>query len=241
MKIGIILQARCGSKRLPNKVIKKINDKAIIELIIERLKKIPNSKLIVATTKNVNDDKICKICKKNKVLFYRGKNNDVLSRFYEIALKYNLQTVIRCNADCPFLDIEILKKMLKIFKKKKYDYFSNILKPSFPSGLHIEIFNFYALNKAHSEAAKKSDREHVTPFIYKNKRKFFIGSFKYKKDLSFHRWTIDYLEDFRFVKRVFKEFNYRNNFKMADLLALLKKKPEIMKFNYYIKKRQNLL
>ena len=118
MKIGIILQARCGSKRLPNKVIKKINDKAIIELIIERLKKIPNSKLIVATTKNVNDDKICKICKKNKVLFYRGKNNDVLSRFYEIALKYNLQTVIRCNADCPFLDIEILKKMLKIFKKK---------------------------------------------------------------------------------------------------------------------------
>ena len=241
MQTGIILQARCSSKRFPNKVIKNINDKPILELVIERLKKISCATLIVVTTKSKDDDKICKICLKNNIPFYRGKINDVLSRYYETASKYKLKTIIRCNADCPFIDKDILEKMLKIYKKKKYDYFSNILEPSFPSGLHVEIFNFKTIKIAYKKATSSSDREHVTPYIYKNKKKFLIGSFKNNKDLSFHRWTIDYLEDLRFVKKVYKEFNYKNTFKMIDVLKLLKKKPEIMKINYYIKKKQNLL
>ena len=241
MQTGIILQARCNSKRLPNKVIRNIKNKPILGYIIERLQNISETQLIVATTKSKNDDAICKICKKNDVPFYRGKKNDVLSRYYEISSKYKLKTIIRTNADCPFLDKGIIKKMIKIFKKRKYDYFSNILEPSFPSGIHVEIFNQKTLNKAHKEATSISDREHVTPYIYKNKKKFFVGSFKNIKNLSFHRWTIDYLEDLKFVKKVYKEFNYRNNFNMNDVLKLLKKKPEIMKINYYIKKKQNLL
>lgn len=241
MQTGIILQARCNSKRLPNKVIRNIKNKPILEYIIERLQNISETQLIVATTKSKNDDAICKICIKNDVPFYRGKKNDVLSRYYEISSKYKLKTIIRTNADCPFLDKGIIKKMIKIFKKRKYDYFSNILEPSFPSGIHVEIFNQKTLKKVHKEATSVSDREHVTPYIYKNKKKFFVGSFKNNKNLSFHRWTIDYLEDLRFIKKVYKEFNYRNNFKMNDVLKLLKKKPEIMKINYYIKKKQNLL
>lgn len=241
MQTGIILQARCNSKRLPNKVIRNIKNKPILEYIIERLQNISETQLIVATTKSKNDDAICKICIKNDVPFYRGKKNDVLSRYYEISSKYKFKTIIRTNADCPFLDKDIIKKMIKIFKKKKYDYFSNILEPSFPSGIHVEIFNQKTLKKVHKEATSVSDREHVTPYIYKNKKKFYVGSFKNNKNLSFHRWTIDYLEDLRFIKKVYKEFNYRNNFKMNDVLKLLKKKPEIMKINYYIKKKQNLL
>ena len=241
MQTGIILQARCNSKRLPNKVIRNIKNKPILEYIIERLQNISETQLIVATTKSKNDDAICKICIKNDVPFYRGKKNDVLSRYYEISSKYKFKTIIRTNADCPFLDKDIIKKMIKIFKKKKYDYFSNILEPSFPSGIHVEIFNQKTLNKAYKEAISISDREHVTPYIYNNKKKFFVGSFKNNKNLSFHRWTIDYLEDLKFVKKVYKEFNYRNNFNMNDVLKLLKKKPEIMRINYYIKKKQNLL
>lgn len=241
MRTGIILQARCKSKRFPNKVIKKIKNKYLIELIIERLKNIKNIPLIVATTKNKNDDKICKISKKIKVAYFRGKMNDVLSRYYETALKHKLDTIVRCNADCPFLEKKMLEKMLKIYKKKKYDYLSNILEPSFPSGQHIEIFNFKTLKKAYKNAKQKLEREHVTPYIYKNKKIFKIGSFKQNIDLSFHRWTIDYKEDFLFVKRIFKEFGYKNTFSSKDILNLLYKKPDIMKLNYYLKKKQNLL
>jgi len=202
MQTGIILQARCNSKRLPNKVIRNIKHKPILELIIERLQNIPHTKLIVATTKSKDDDEICKICIKNDVPFYRGKKNDVLSRYYEITSKYKLKKKIKTKIDCPFLNKKMIKKMIAIFKKKKYDYFSNILEPSFPSGMHIEIFNKKTLNRAHKEAISISDREHVTPYIYKNRKKFYSGSFKNNKDLSFHRWTIDYLEDLKFVKKV---------------------------------------
>ena len=127
------------------------------------------------------------------------------------------------------------------YKKKKYDYLSNILEPSFPSGLHLEIFNFKTLEKSHKCAKQKLEREHVTPYMYKNKQKFKIGSFKQNIDHSFHRWTIDYKEDFLFVKRIFKEFNYKNTFNAKDILNLLKRKPNIMKLNYFLKKKQNLL
>ncbi len=241
MRTGIILQARCKSKRFPNKVIKKIKNKYLIELIIERLKNIKNVPLIIATTNNKSDDKICKLSEKNKVAYFRGKMNDVLSRYYETALEYNLGTIVRCNADCPFLEKKMLSKMLNIYKKKKYDYLSNILEPSFPSGQHLEIFNFKTLEKAYKNAKQKLEREHVTPYIYKNKNIFKIGSFKQDIDLSFHRWTIDYKEDLLFVKRIFKEFNYKNTFSSKDILKLLNKKPNIMKINYYLKKKQNLL
>jgi len=241
MKTGIILQARCNSKRFPKKVLKKINNKSILELVIERLKNIKNLSLIVATTTSKDDDEIYKISKKNGVLCFRGKTNDVLSRYYEAANKYELNIIIRCTADCPFIDRKILNKMLKKYLNNKYDYFSNILEPSFPSGLHVEILNFKTLKIAYKEAIKKSDREHVTPYIYRKRNKFKIGSFKQKINQSFHRWTIDYKEDLKFVKKVYKEFNYKNSFQMKDILRLLKKKPEIMNINYFLKKKQNLL
>ena len=121
MQTGIILQARCNSKRLPNKVIRNIKHKPILELIIERLQNIPHTKLIVATTKSKDDDEICKICIKNDVPFYRGKKNDVLSRYYEITSKYKLKTIIRTNADCPFLDKDMINfwnRVIKYFENK---------------------------------------------------------------------------------------------------------------------------
>ena len=241
MKTGIILQARCNSKRFPNKILKKINKKSILELVIERLKNIKKISLIVATTTNKDDDRIYKISKKNNIHCFRGKTNDVLSRYYEAANKFKLDVIIRCNSDCPFIDKTILIKMFKKYQQNKFDYFSNILEPSFPSGLHVEFLNFKTLKNAHQKAKKKSDREHVTPYIYRNKNKFKIGSYKQKINQSFHRWTIDYKDDLKFVKKIYKEFNYKNSFEMNDILNLLDKKPKIMNLNYFLKKKQNLI
>jgi spore coat polysaccharide biosynthesis protein SpsF len=81
----------------------------------------------------------------------------------------------------------------------------------------------------------------VTPLIYTNPKLFKIANYKNNKNLSFHRWTLDYIEDFLFIKRIYKEMNYREDFSSRDILNLLKKKPNIMKINYHIKKKQNLL
>ena len=241
MKTGILLQARCDSRRFPKKILEKINNKTMLETVVDRLNNINKTKLIIVTTKKKNDDKVLQISKKLKVKCFRGKTSDVLSRFYEAALKYKLNTIIRCNADCPLIDRKLLIKMLKKFKNNKFDYISNILDPTYPSGLHVEIFNFKSLKKAHENALTLSDREHVTPYIYKNSKKFKIFSVKNKKNLSFHRWTVDYIKDLKFIKEIYKELDDKNNFEMKDIIKIIKNKPNLKKINYSIEKKQNLL
>jgi spore coat polysaccharide biosynthesis protein SpsF len=139
LKIGLIFQARANSKRLKKKIFKKINNKTILELFIQRIKKVKKIQhIIAATTNNLEDDKTVLISKINKVNIFRGSEKNVLSRFYNAAKKFKLDLIIRCNADCPFIDPKLINKMLKNYKNS-YDYYSNILIPTFPSGMHIEI------------------------------------------------------------------------------------------------------
>ena len=210
-------------------------------MFIKRIRKVKEiDHIIAATTRNVEDDKTVLISKTNDVSIFRGSEKNVLSRFYNAAIKFKLDLIIRCNADCPFIDPKLINKMLKNYKNS-YDYYSNILIPTFPSGMHIEIIKFNALKKAHNLAKKDIDKEHVTSFIYNNPKLFKIVNYKNSKNLSFHRWTLDYIEDFLFIKRVYKEMKYREDFNSKDIIKLLKKKPNIMKINYHIKKKQNLI
>lgn len=241
MKIGLIFQARANSKRLKKKIFKKINNKTILELFIKRIKKVKKiDHIIAATTRNIEDDKTALISKINKVNIFRGSEKNVLSRFYNAAKKFKLDLIIRCNADCPFIDPKLINKMLKNYNNS-YDYYSNILIPTFPSGMHIEIIKFNTLKKAYELAYKNIDKEHVTSFIYNNPKLFKIANFKNSKNLSFHRWTLDFNEDYLFIKRIYKEMNYREDFNTIDIIKLLKKKPNIMKINYHIEKKQNLI
>jgi spore coat polysaccharide biosynthesis protein SpsF len=163
----------------------------------------------------------------------------VLSRYYLAAKKFKIDLIIRCNADCPFIDSEIIDKMIKNYKNN-IDYYSNILKETFPSGMHIELIKFEALEKAYLNVENSSQKEHVTPYIYNNPKIFNIKNYTSKSKLSNHRWTIDFEEDFTFVEKVFKKMNYRNDFNMEKLLKVIKKNPSLRNINYHIPKKQNL-
>lgn len=229
-KILIIVQARCGSKRLKGKVLKKINNKSILEIIIKRIKKSKFSqKLVVATTKKKDDKKIINLCKKIKVDCISGDEINVLKRFYFVAKKYNAENIVRITADCPMVDFKLLDKMIKKFFSKKVQYLSNTLKPTFPHGLDIEIFNFTVLQKAYSNVTRKYDKEHVTPYIKRTKS---IKKFNYvnNKNLSGIRLTLDYNEDFQIIKKIYKYFHPKIYFTLNDMEELYKLKKEYFYF-----------
>ena len=235
--------SRLNSKRLPNKVLLKIKGKTILEHIVNRLKlskKIDD--IFVLTSKSKKDDKIFDLCNKIKINCYRGPENDVLRRFYEAAVNLNVEYIIRCNADCPFIDYKILDKMINNFEKyKKIDYLSNILEQTFPIGMHIEIFTKKTLNKAHRNCKSMKRREHVTPYIYNNK-KIISKNFSSIINLSHHRWTIDYFEDYLFTKKIYNKLYSSNKyFDMNDILKLLQKNQDLMNINYHIIKNNNIV
>lgn len=201
----IIIQARTGSTRYPKKIIKKINKITILEILIERLKrKVKSEKLIIATTINKNDNILCNIAKKNNIKYFRGSEKNVMSRYLKIGEVYNLDTIVRITSDCPFIDPKLLIKMLNIFDKKNIDYLSNTLpfeKKMFPDGSDIEIFNYKSLVKSF-KFTKKSELEHVTNQLWKNK-KFKSKIYHQKLNLSKFRYSLDYKSDFLIIKKIY--------------------------------------
>lgn len=241
--IVAIVQARTGSTRLPNKIFKELCGKPILWHVVNRLsysKQI--NQIIVATTNLMEDDKVEEFCKSNKIPFYRGSSDDVLSRYYEAAKKFNVDLIIRITSDCPVIDPQIIDKMLNefmnIYDKENIDYMSNTIIRTFPRGLDAEIFPFQVLEKTYIEAKQNYEREHVTPYIYQHPEIFKIINFPCEKDYSFHRWTVDTIEDFQLIKKIY-EFLYPENeiFHFEDILKLFEDKPELININKEVKQK----
>jgi spore coat polysaccharide biosynthesis protein SpsF (cytidylyltransferase family) len=236
MNINAIFQVRMGATRLPKKMLKTILGKPLLWHVVQRVKKARSvDQIVLATTTNKEDNQIVKFAKKMKLSYYRGSTEDVLDRFYKAAKKFNSDIIIRITPDDPFKDPHIIDNFTKFFLKTqglRLDYLSNTIRPTYPEGLDIEIFTFKALEKVWQEAKKPSEREHVTPYIWKNPKKFKIKNLSYKKNLSQLRWTIDYPEDLRFTREIYKRLYYKKKiFLMEDVLKLLTKEPKLTEIN----------
>ncbi|MEW6196561.1 MAG: glycosyltransferase family protein [Bacteroidota bacterium] len=237
-KIITVVQARLSSTRLPGKVLLPILGKPLLVRMIERVQ---NAKLIgqlvVATSSNPDDDAIEKICIQEKINCYRGHLTDLLDRHYQAAKKYNADAVVKIPSDCPLIDPTIIDKVLKYYidNSDKYDYVSNLHPATYSDGNDIEIMSMAAIEKAWKEATRNFEREHTTPYIWENPNHFRIGNIIWEDGLDLsvtQRWTIDFEEDYQFIKSVYEELYPSNpKFGIYDILNLLKEKPEIYKIN----------
>lgn len=235
MKILAITQARIGSTRLPEKILKTINGETLLEI---HLKRILQSKLIsklkVATTTEPDADKIVAIAKRLNVDVYKGSVNNVLERFYLTARPENPDWVVRLTSDCPLIDPVEIDKVIQHAINNDLDYVSNTLEPTYPDGLDTEIFKFSALEKAYNEAEATSELEHVTPYIWKNST--FNGGSLYRsdcvmneKDYSAIRLTVDTLEDFLVLEKLITMLGTGRPW--MDYVKALEENPEIQELN----------
>ncbi len=191
--------------------------------------------IIIATTTNKTDDPIINFCDKLGLKYFRGSEEDVLERFYYTAMYNNADVIIRLTSDCPLIDPKEIDKVISVYiKSPNYDYVSNTLVRSYPRGLDTEIFSFLSLKKAHVEAKKNFEREHVTPYLYKT-NKFLVGNVTYEKDVSNYRWTVDTNEDFELIKKIIENIYPQNElFSLEDLLELMIKFPKWTNINNHI-------
>lgn len=238
-----IVQARYGSTRLPGKILKEISGRPMLWHVVNRLSFSELiDKIIVATTDLPNDNITEEFCINNKIDYYRGNADDVLSRYYEAAKQFKADIVIRITSDCPLIDPLIIDKMLNSFLAvdSECDYMSNVIERTFPRGLDTEIFYYYALEKAMNEAMTIYDREHVTPFIYNHTDMFQTRNYSTSEDYSFHRWTVDTEEDRRLIEEIYKAlYNPDKLFSFEDVIKLFEQKPELIKINQHIKQKSS--
>ena len=205
----IIVQARTGSSRLPNKIFKQIGEITVLKYLINRIKLSKNTEqIIIATTDNIKDKKIIDFCNNEKIKYYIGDEQNVLKRFYDCALHFKATTIIRITSDCPFADPEIIDIMINKFHQKNIDYISNTTPPetsNWPDGSDVEILSFSALERSYNETKNKKEQEHVTFYIWKNRKtNFQTSQYQYPNDCSKFRFTIDYEEDLIVANKIDK-------------------------------------
>jgi spore coat polysaccharide biosynthesis protein SpsF len=228
-----ILQARMSSTRLPGKVLRPIRGRPMLHLQIERLLRCGAvDRLVVATSVQPDDDPIVSACTNVGVDCRRGPLNDVLDRFRVVAEAYAPDHVVRLTADCPLADQQVIDDLIALHLAGGYDYTTNALRRTFPRGLDCEIMTRDALARAASQASSPYEREHVTPFLYRANSGFRIGNLTCALDLSFLRWTVDTLEDFRFVEAVYGElYASKPKFTMYDVIQLQFERPLLRDMN----------
>ena len=239
MKAGIILLARMGSTRLPGKVMLDLCGKPVLEHIIKRLRKVNQAEsLIVATTVNDKDNIIAEFCERMNTVVFRGSEENVLDRCIHASEAFNLDVIVRVGADAPFIDWEIIDRMLELFftehnKGINLEYLSNCMRRCFPLGLDADIMTRDVLLRIDMETKKllkdqrKLNEINVIPYIHQNPAKFNILSYHEDFDYSHFRWTLDTPEDYELTKKIYEAlYPVKPNFLMEDVLELLEENPE---------------
>jgi spore coat polysaccharide biosynthesis protein SpsF len=238
-----ILQARMSSTRLPGKVLKPILGEPMISRQLERLNRARGfDSLLVATSTDRTDDAIELLCAENGIDCFRGSLKDVLDRFYQAAKAFKADNVVRLTGDCPLIDPQIVDKVIDFHLAGRFDYTSNKIDETFPDGLDVEVFGFNCLEQAWNEAALPSEREHVTPFIYKHPGRYRLGSYRNAVDLSSLRLTVDDEPDFDLVTRIYGALYPGNpEFTTRDILDLLDREPGLISLNSGILRKAGYL
>ena len=241
MKFLAIIQARCGSRRLPNKILKDIEGKPSLLRMLDRVSR---SKLIeeivVATTINDEDVEVVNVVSTNGYKVFVGSCEDVLDRYYQAAKLFKPEYVIRLTADCPLLDWRVIDEAIEFVDDDIDDL--AMISETFPDGEDVEIVKFSALERAWKEARLSSEREHVTIYIKNHPEKFKIRDFiNQNGNWGKERWTLDEKEDLEVIRYIYKHFSPRTDFSMSEIYEYLQKTPFVRMLNQKYIRNEGLL
>lgn len=235
-RVIAIIQARMSSTRLPGKVLQDLGGRPVLERMVERVKRARHvTETVVATTTDPLDMPIIELCQRLGTPVFRGSLPDVLDRYYQCAVNYRADYVVRLTGDCPLIDPDLIDQVVRALLDNPVDFTCNRLPPPFtrtyPIGLDVEACTFEALENAWKNATAKHDREHVMPYLYEVPGRFRIKQLQNDVDYGSLRWTLDTPEDLALLREVIKRLGNRNDFSWKEVLTLFQQDPELAKIN----------
>lgn len=241
MKTLVIIQARLGSSRFPGKVLQTIVGKPMLWHIVDRLGHVRAvEQIVVAVPSGPKDEPLRQFCKEQRILCCAGSEQDVLDRFYQVAKAYGGDPVVRITADCPLVDPALIQELIELYQSGKYDHVGvatgagaeRLQEGRFPDGLDGECFSFAALDRTWRQATDPRDREHVTRYMWSNRELFRCGHLTSKQPYPKARLTVDHLEDFRLVTKIYESlYSAERPFLLGEVMEFLNKNSHLFEIN----------
>jgi spore coat polysaccharide biosynthesis protein SpsF (cytidylyltransferase family) len=236
LRLLAVVQARLGSTRLPGKALLDLAGRPMLAHVLARAAAVPGvDETVLATTTSAEDDALADLAGAAGVACVRGSVDDVLDRVHAALRVHPADGVVRLTGDCPLLDPVVSGRVVGEFRRRagEADYVSNVHPPSYPDGLDTEVVGAAALEAAWREARRPSDREHVTPFLWRQPDRFRLANVAHAADLSGLRWTVDNARDLKFARAVYEALSPtgERRFGMAEILDLLGTRPDLSALN----------
>ncbi len=256
MRVLGVVQARTGSTRLPGKVLLPVAGQPLLARMLQRVRAARTlTDVVVATTTDPADQPVRQVCRQEGVRWVDGHPTDLLDRHYQAALACGLtespqggagdaaagqpgDVVVKIPSDCPLIDPAVIDQVLDVYLRqpRRWDFVSNLHPASWPDGNDVEVMPMAALAVAWREARLPHEREHTTPFLWDHPQRFRVGNVSWPTGLDYsmsHRFTIDYAEDYDFVRAVYDALwsPERPLFGLQEILDLLAARPDIFALN----------
>jgi spore coat polysaccharide biosynthesis protein SpsF len=250
MIVLALIQARMGSTRFPAKVLSDVLGKPMLLWQLERLRKSKElSRVVVATSDLPADDAIANFCKKIGQPFFRGSEASVLDRFHAAGLSFLSESekkdavVVRLTGDCPLSDPFLIDEGIREFHALRGSgcrYFG--YEDSMPDGMDFEVFTWQALDEVFHEQTDSFEKEHATPFMWRNPKRFGVRKFKRDGITPGLRFSVDYEEDRELVEEILKrEQSAGRFFGVQEIAALLASDEKLRAINGKIIKNEGLI
>ena len=237
----VIIQARIGSTRLRGKVLLHLVGYSMLWHIVQRCRAAEGiAEVVVATTDQPTDEAIVAMCKAGNIPYFRGSETDVLDRYYQAAIMYDADPILRVTADCPLIEPAIIADVLTMQQDDSFDLVGAATGAGaiydthnhFPDGVDVECYSMACLARLWREAKASQDREHVSLYALCNTDIFDIGRVYASADYRHHRWTVDHGEDFALATAVYEAlWTPGHHFGMEDVVDYLATHPEVYALN----------
>jgi spore coat polysaccharide biosynthesis protein SpsF len=241
MKIVATIEARMTSTRLPGKVLKPCVGKRMMELLVERVRRSELiDHIVISTTVNQTDDVLVQCAKDLGVGYFRGSEENVVERVVGAMEDAQADIVVQLTGDCPLLDWSVIDQLIRLYQANTFDYVADNLVRSYPRGLDCQVVSMETLRESLRIAKDPAQFEHVCLSIYENPQRFKLFNLIAPPELCYpnQRWTLDTDEDYQFISAVYENLYAKNPaFTSADILALLRARPEIARLNQDIKQK----
>ncbi|MCF6440365.1 glycosyltransferase family protein [Pseudoalteromonas luteoviolacea] len=236
--VQIIIQARMTSTRLPGKVLLPLCNSTVLQVMLDRLAEFKEH-IIIATTNDGSEAPIVELCKEQKIKYYQGSTEDVLSRYYEAATQYGAiddTTIVRLTSDCPLIDPHLTKQVIDEHQRSQFDVVNLGPHSGYPRGLDCTAFSYQLLKKTHQLATSKADREHVTLGMAKFSS---IATYSFAEGESLEHWrlTLDEPDDYTAIKAIYAHFGNNLDFSYPELKKQLKEKPTLTDINKHVNQK----
>lgn len=240
-KIIATIEARMTSSRLPGKVLLPLAGKPALERLVERIRRSRYvDDIVVATTINNDDQPIIDLCKKIGCSYFRGSEEDVLSRVLEAAISVNGDIIVEITGDCPLIDHRHIDKVIELFYSGEYDYASNTIERTFPDGFDVQVFPVHVLEEVDRLTQDPIDRVHVSYYIYSHPERYKLVNWKAEGDMYWPGLgiTLDEEDDYTLIKKIFEKLLPVNeDFSAEDIVNLLRKQPELVEINSDVRRK----